>query len=139
MQTLLPTIPENELWITYARSSGPGGQNVNKRETKAVVRWHVDGSPLFSDVQKKLIHQRLANRISNDGYLLVDAEAERSQEQNRLKAIEVMQQLVRDAITPVAKRVATKPTRSSQRKRLDEKTLQGQRKKTRRTVSTQEE
>lgn len=112
---------------------------MNKRETKAVVRWHVDGSPLFSDVQKKLIHQRLANRISNDGYLLVDAEAERSQEQNRLKAIEVMQQLVRDAITPVAKRVATKPTRSSQRKRLDEKTLQGQRKKTRRTVSTQEE
>lgn len=117
----IPRIPETECWIAYARSSGPGGQNVNKRETKAVVRWQVDNSTLFTTEQKHILHGKLANRISGEGYLLVDAEGQRSRDQNRQSAMRVLNALVQDALTPDTERVPTKPSRASKRKRLDSK------------------
>lgn len=135
---ILPIIPDAEFWITYARSSGPGGQNVNKRETKAVVRWNVDHSPLFTEHQKDLIRGKLANRINSEGYLVVDAEAQRSQEQNRAFAMQRIRDMVCKAITPETKRIATRPSRSAKRKRLDEKTLQGRKKAARRPPSKDE-
>jgi ribosome-associated protein len=131
---MLPDVPESELQITYARSSGPGGQNVNKRETKAVIHWHVNNSAAFSEEQKQLIHATLPNRISQEGFLVVDAEGERSRDQNRANAITVLQRLVRKAIMPKIKRIATKPTRSSQRKRLETKTLRSRLKRSRRLM-----
>ena len=117
----IPPVPESELWVTYARSSGPGGQNVNKRSTKAIVKWHVEGSPTYTEEQKALIAATLANRISKEGYIVISADAERSREQNRGNAVEVLRRLVADALTPEEERIPTRPTRAAKRKRLDEK------------------
>jgi ribosome-associated protein len=131
----MPLIPESELWITYARSSGPGGQNVNKRETKAVVRWHVDASGTLSEGEKRRIHEHLRNRISGEGFLLVDNDESRSQEQNRKKAIDILQTIVHDALTPDAPRVPTKPSRAVRRKRLDQKRQQSFKKELRKKIT----
>lgn len=134
----IPNIPENELTITFARSSGPGGQNVNKRETKAVVKWHVEASPTYSDQQKQRILIKIANRINSEGFLVVDADAERSQDQNKNNAIAELQRLVHDALKPEIPRKKTKPTRASKRKRLEEKSRVSKIKEMRRTVRSDE-
>lgn len=114
-------IPVSELWITYARSGGPGGQNVNKRETKAVVRWNVDASGTFSEGEKQRIYERLRNRISGDGFLLVDNDETRSRDQNRTNAITILERLVDEALAVDAPRIPTKPSHAARRRRLDEK------------------
>lgn len=129
-------IPETEFWITYARSSGPGGQNVNKRETKAVVRWHVDGSGTLSEGEKHRVHERLRNRINSEGFLLVDNDESRSRDQNRKNAIAILQELIRDVLTPEKPRVPTKPTRAQRQKRLTEKRQQSTKKETRKKSFT---
>lgn len=119
----LPEVPESEIHVTYARSSGPGGQNVNKRSTKAVISWNVRASSAFTEDQMALIEVELANRINKEGEVFIHADATRSREQNRISAIEALQRLVREALTPEAERVPTKPTRASKRRRVDEKRM----------------
>ena len=121
----IPEVPESECWVTYARSSGPGGQNVNKRATKAVVKWHVEGSETYDADQKALIAEALANRINNEGFIVISADAERSREQNRKDALETLRRLVADTLTPEEERIPTKPSRASKRRRLDEKKKRG--------------
>ena len=129
--SIIPAIPENELTSTFARSSGPGGQNVNKRETKAVVKWHVEATSVYSDQQKQRIFMKLANRINGEGFLVVDADAERSQDQNKSNAIAELQRLVSDALRPEIPRKKTRPTRASKIRRLQEKSMQSQKKQER--------
>jgi len=131
-------IPLHELTITFARSSGPGGQNVNKRETKAVVKWHVEASPTLTEQQKQRVMSKLINRINSEGFLVVDADAERSQDQNKSNAIAELRRLVQDALKPEIPRKKTRPTRASKMKRLEEKSRVSRIKEMRRVVRSDE-
>lgn len=128
----MPLIPESELDIRFALASGPGGQNVNKRSTKAVLHWNVGESVVFTDVQKEKIRAAAGHRLSKEDEIVISAEDERSQEQNKESVISRLQELVDVALTPVKVRKPTKPTRAQKAKRVDDKVRLGQKKISRR-------
>jgi len=125
------TIPESEIVLDFVRSSGPGGQKVNKTSSKAQLRWNVDRSVVFSDEEKSLIKTFLANRINNEGEVVLASDQERSQFQNKEFVVGLLHALVSHALTPKKKRRPTKPTRSSQRQRLESKARQSRKKEQR--------
>lgn len=104
---------------------------MNKRSTKAVVTWNVRESSVYTDDEMALIEVELANRINNDGEVFINADATRSSEQNKAAAIETLQRLVREALTPEKERKPTKPTKASKRRRVDEKRKHSAKKKER--------
>ncbi len=124
-------VPEDELVINAIRSSGHGGQNVNKVASKIEARWNVDSSMAFTDAEKGKIKKRLANRINSVGDLIVTCEETRSQFNNRVGAIKKLNELVIDALIDDKKRLATSPTKVSEVKRVTEKKAHGQKKQER--------
>jgi ribosome-associated protein len=122
---------ERELSFQASRSGGAGGQNVNKVASKVELRFHVGDSQLLTDEEKGLVHEKLASRINNEGYLQVVCQTERSQYRNKELCIERFYELLRQAFTRQKKRTATKPTRSSVRKRLEGKKRQSDKKASR--------
>lgn len=114
-------VPEKEMEITFARSSGPGGQNVNKTSTKAVVRWNVNGSAAFPDEDRARIIERLGHRLTKEDDLIVTCMKTRSQLQNRDLAIQILRDMVARALEPEKERKPTKPTRASKERRLEDK------------------
>lgn len=112
---------ESELTFNTSRSGGPGGQNVNKVNTKVELRFHVQHSALLSDDEKKRIAIKLANRINNEGELLLVAQSERSQLKNKEEVVERFYELLTTALKPVKKRKATRPTKSSIEARIKQK------------------
>ncbi|MFH2062709.1 MAG: alternative ribosome rescue aminoacyl-tRNA hydrolase ArfB [bacterium] len=114
-------VPESEVRIEFARSSGPGGQNVNKRATKAVLTWSVGLSSAFDDRQKDMIRAALANRINADDEIVLAAQTERSQSQNREDVLRRLNELVAAAVTPQKPRRPTRPSRAERERRLEEK------------------
>jgi ribosome-associated protein len=122
---------ERELSFQASRSGGAGGQNVNKVASKVELRFHVGGSQLLSDEEKALVQEKLANRINSEGFLQLVCQAERSQLQNKEQCIARFYELLRQAFTRQKKRKATKPTRSSVRKRLEGKRRQSDKKASR--------
>ncbi|MGK6344087.1 alternative ribosome rescue aminoacyl-tRNA hydrolase ArfB [Chryseobacterium sp. DT-3] len=110
-----------ELSFKTSRSSGAGGQNVNKVETSVTVLWFVAGSEFFSENQKELIFTKLKNRINAEGYLFLTVSESRTQLMNKNKAIEKIIELVNKALIVPKKRLATKPSKGQKQKRLDTK------------------
>ncbi len=122
---------EREMQFQASRSGGAGGQNVNKVNTKVELRFHVENSELLTEEEKALVQEKLGNRITNDGYLQVVCQTERSQLQNKELCVQRFYELLRQALTMQKKRSATKPTRSSVRRRLESKKKQAEKKASR--------
>lgn len=114
-------IDEDEIEESFVRSSGPGGQNVNKLSTAVQLRFDVRRSPsLPNDVAIRLM-KLAGKRLTKDGVLVIIAQTARTQERNRAEARERLVELIREASVKPVKRVATKPTKASKTKRLEGK------------------
>jgi ribosome-associated protein len=122
-----------ELNYSASRSSGPGGQHVNKVSTKMELRFHVESSALLSEEEKILITEKLANRINAAGELVLVSQSERSQLQNKEKVTEKFYTLILRALTPRKKRRPTRPSRASKEERLEIKRQQSEKKERRKS------
>lgn len=121
-----------ELNFKTSRSSGAGGQNVNKVETSVTVLWNISESEFFNDDQKDLIQNKLKNRINAEGFLFLTVSESRTQLMNKNKAIEKILEIVDKALFIPKKRVATKPSKAQKQKRLDTKKKLSDKKENRR-------
>jgi ribosome-associated protein len=110
-----------ELEFQFALSGGPGGQHVNKTETKVILIWDLQKSGVFSASQKEQLQQRLASKINSEGLLKLNVSKTRSQHQNKKIAILNFEDLVKKALQKKKKRIKTKPSRSAKLKRLQKK------------------
>lgn len=124
-------VPENELQIDFVRSSGPGGQKVNKTSSKAQLRWNVGESRVFTEEQKAAIRASAGNRLNSEDEIVLAAQAERSQFQNRDDVVRRLQDLVAEALSPKPERKPTEVSRSQKRQRLEEKRRLGDKKRDR--------
>lgn len=128
------SISESEIKYDFVHSSGPGGQNVNKVSTAVQLRFDTRSPSLPLDVQNRL--QKLARkRINDDGELVISANRFRSQEKNRLDALERLQKLILRATQPPKIRRPTRPTRASRERRLQQKKQRSEIKKQRGSIS----
>ena len=130
------TIPARELAVAYSRSGGPGGQNVNKVETKATVRFDVAHSLAVPEWARPLLLERLGSRLTVSGELVVSSERHRSQAQNLSAARERLAELLRGAMVRPRERKATKPTAGSKRRHIESKRRRSSHKRQRRVGET---
>ena len=124
-----------EFQFLTSRSSGPGGQNVNKVNSKVELRFDIRNSLQLTQEQKDLICIKLASKINDDGILSVISQRDRSQLSNKEDAIQKLYQLLVKALTPVKPRKKTKPTQGSVEKRLTQKRLKSETKQNRQKFS----
>ena len=126
-------IPLHEIKLNAIRSQGPGGQHVNKVASAIQLRFDIPASSLPDYLKERLLHLS-DSRISNEGILIIKAQQHRSQSKNKDNALARMQSLIRSVLYTPKSRIATKPTKSSQAKRIENKKKRGQLKKMRSKV-----
>jgi ribosome-associated protein len=123
---------ENEFIYSTSRSSGPGGQNVNKVNTKVELRFSIDNTLLLSDEEKELVKRKLAKKINGEGEFILVAQSGRTQLANKKMVTEKFYLALSTALSLPRKRRSTRPTVASVKKRLEEKRNMGIKKKLRR-------
>ena len=137
METLYisPTlsIPLSELRFKFHRSSGPGGQNVNKLNTSVELQYDFVHSAVLNDEQRQRIAEKLASRLNSTGALSIQSERFRTQGRNRADCLDKLAVLLAEALKTHPKRTKTKPSRAAQARRLDGKRRHSEKKKSRRT------
>lgn len=125
-------IPQDEFEITFARSGGPGGQNVNKVNSKAVLHWPVSVSPsLPEDVRARFV-EKYGNRITKDGVFVLSSQEFRDQKRNTEACLERLKQMLDDVAIPQTERVATEPSKKVKQRRVDDKRVHSAKKQQRR-------
>lgn len=121
-----------ELEFVTSRSGGPGGQNVNKVNSKVTLRWDVKNSTLITPEEKEFLLNKLATRLTQEGILVMTAQEERSQLQNKEKVLAKFEKLLQLAFIKKTPRKKTKPSKAASQKRLQQKKLHSDKKKRRR-------
>lgn len=128
------SLPESEYSIQFTRSSGPGGQNVNKVNSKVILSWDITGtSAVPAPVQKRFL-DKFKNRINQDGLLIISGERFRDQPLNIKDCKEKLASMILEVLHPPKKRIATKPSKASVDKRIASKKNRGDIKKNRKKV-----
>lgn len=125
-------IPRSEFEFTYARSSGPGGQNVNKVNSKAIMRWNVRQTNSLPTAVRARFLERYASRLTSEGHLILQSQKYRDQLRNTEDCLNRLRALILDVIRAPTKRRPTRPSRGSVERRLQNKKAKSERKKSRR-------
>lgn len=128
-------IPAREIRFRFARSGGPGGQNVNKVESRVELLFDLAASSAFSDAQRHRLESVLRTKLDDDGVLQIVVQESRSQWQNRETALARLADMIRVALIPRKRRVATKPSRGSKEERVRSKKKRGEIKRNRGRIS----
>jgi ribosome-associated protein len=128
-------IPDADVELAFIRSSGPGGQNVNKVASAVQLRFNLAGTSILAPHVKVRLRRLAGKRVTDDGSLLIVARETRSQEQNRRAAFERLQDLIARALIEPKRRVATRPTRAAKERRLEAKRTKKQHKSRRGRVA----
>src|SRR5215471_17304880 len=118
-------LDESELVESFIRSSGPGGQNVNKLSTAVQLRFDVRHSPSLTDEVRARLARLAGKRLTREGVLVITAQSHRTQERNRADAFDRLVALIREAAVRPVPRRPTKPTKASRRRRLESKKRRG--------------
>lgn len=128
---------EKEFTFTATRSSGPGGQHVNKVSSKVELRWSVRDSELISEEEREMITEKLSNRINKEGELILISQEERSQIKNKEKAVKLFYELISKALQKPKKRKKKRVTKAEKEKRLSEKKKTSEKKNRRKPPDTE--
>ncbi len=123
-----------ELVFTTSRSSGPGGQNVNKVSSKVTLKWNVVVSRILTDDQKSLLLEKLKTRLTTEGVLMLTSQESRSQFKNKEAVLVKLDQLLSAAFTKKKARKRSKPTKASVQKRIERKKRTGEKKQWRKKL-----
>jgi len=128
------SIPNNEISFRFSGASKPGGQHVNRSNTRATLLFDVESSDSLSHAQKKRLAEKLGDRINKEGIMQVSSQDYRSQRRNRIEAMKKFAGMLRRALERSPRRIPTRRTRGSNEKRLERKKRRGRKKKLRKKI-----